>query len=163
MDFRTVLLPQPLPPITAKMLPRRTSKDRSRWMILGPKASVTSRSASKRDLVCRREEGIAMCQMPTTSASDREHRVHRDDADNPDDDRPGGGDPDIGGAPPGLQPDTTACQTDHDRESDRLGEAKHELVDRHSRRGSDAGNPRDVMFNIEMETTKPPSMPTRHP
>src|SRR3984885_2080320 len=38
IDFSTVLLPQPLPPMTAKMLPLRTSNDRSCWMTFGPKA-----------------------------------------------------------------------------------------------------------------------------
>ena len=37
MDFSTVLLPQPLPPMTAKMLPRRTSNDRLLLNDLRPK------------------------------------------------------------------------------------------------------------------------------
>src|ERR1700712_789449 len=37
IDLSTVLLPQPLPPMTAKIVPRRTRKSRSCWITFGPK------------------------------------------------------------------------------------------------------------------------------
>ena len=67
MDFSTVLLPQPLPPMTAKMLPRRTSKDRSCWMTLGPNARVMPRKRQQRRIRPAGETG-SLSQIPTTSA-----------------------------------------------------------------------------------------------
>src|SRR5471032_3319294 len=129
MDFNTVLLPQPLPPITAKMLPRRTSKDRSCWITFGPKASVTPRRASNGP--ASRRGGSFMPSQPHHVGQDRENRVQCDDADDPDDNRPRRRHPNIGGTAPGLQPDTATCHSDQDSEGDAFDKAEHELIERH--------------------------------
>ncbi len=75
MDFSTVLLPQPLPPITAKMLPRRTSNARSCWITFGPKASVMPRTDSSGGSPGLARRGSAMRSDPDHVGDDGEHRI----------------------------------------------------------------------------------------
>jgi hypothetical protein len=108
VDFSTVLLPQPLPPMTAKMLPRCTSNDSLRCITLGPNASVKSRTDSS---------GSAMTLDAQKVGDDGEGCVQRDDTDDADNYGARRGHAHIGGATARLKAGSAA------RDADEHGEA----------------------------------------
>src|SRR5262249_57159787 len=69
----SVLLPQPLPPMMKKMLPRFTVKSRSRITTKSPNAIVRSRT------VIRLSPGVSAISDPERVAQDGEHAVGDDD------------------------------------------------------------------------------------
>ena len=128
MAFSTVLLPQPLPPITAKMLPRRTSNDRSCWITFGPNASVTSRTDSSggspdgehrvghhsRSTSARTAKIASSAMTPTMPVTTA--RVAAT--------------PTSAALRPGLKADAATGDADQDGKGNALDEAEHELVER---------------------------------
>jgi hypothetical protein len=104
MQRSIVLLPLPLPPISANIEPRRTVKLTSRNTTLDPKANVKLsqlRRTSVEDIAAPRSDAKHI-------RASRENRVQCDDADYANDDRGCGGPPHFSRAATGAQTDTAA-------------------------------------------------------
>src|SRR5262245_32274832 len=116
----SVLLPQPLPPMMKKMLPRRTSKFRSRMTTKLPKAIVRWRTE--------------MRALPSSAMSDPEHVAHDgEDAvrdDDPDDaqhDRRRRRLSDGSGVAAGMHPLHAAGERDDHAENHALHDAEPDV------------------------------------
>src|ERR1700739_4542373 len=108
-----VLLPQPLPPMIAKMEPGRIEKLTSRWITRGPKATVRFRT-------CNRHSEFSLGSTPSNPKrieAEGENRVQRDNSHNAGDDSAGCGAAHIRGAASRPQSDMTARQRDKRPES----------------------------------------------
>ena len=99
IERSTVLLPQPLPPITAKIDPRRTEKVRSVKTTFGPKPSV---------MRSQRSNGVlggpaVVCSDAEDICARREDCIDSDYTNNANDDRSGGRTSHLGRATSGAQ------------------------------------------------------------
>src|SRR5882672_201602 len=123
MCFSSVLLPEPLPPMIAKMLRRRTRNETSRCTTWSPNAIVRFSTAM--------HGGVAAASVISDAehmGADRENRVDQDDAENADHDGARCGAPDIRRAAARLQADVTADDRNQRAETEALEPADDELV-----------------------------------
>src|ERR1700676_4554791 len=114
----TVLLPEPLPPIKAKIDPRRMENVMLDCTTLVPNAKVRS---------TQRSNAPASGSDADDIGAYREHRIQADDTDNAGHHRAGRRIADIGCAAAGGQADLAARKRDEGPETDPLGEADVEL------------------------------------
>ena len=97
--FSTVLLPQPLPPMIAKIEPRRTEKLSSRWMTRPPNATVRFLTSIGCSALCWE----IMASDSKRMAAHGKYRIQDDYPNNADHDCGCGGVAHIGGAASGSQ------------------------------------------------------------
>src|SRR5438128_12429809 len=131
MHRTSVLLPDPLGPMTTKMSPGSTVKLRSRWMTRSP--YVRSRPWTS----MRGRTAVAISEAEFMSASqmeqveeDRHHRIRDDDEHDPGDDRRRRGRAHRRRGAPGLHSTETARDRHEHAEHRRLDESCREVVQR---------------------------------
>src|SRR5579862_1905063 len=105
--LRSVLFPQPLPPMMAKIEPVATSNETSCWTIVSPNPTVRSATCSFGPF------GWAVIGSDVQrGGANGEDRIQRDHADDADDDRRRGRTPDAGGAAACMQADAASHDGD---------------------------------------------------
>src|SRR5262249_57409280 len=120
----SVLLPQPLPPMMKKMLPRFTVKSRSRITTKSPNAIV------RWCTVIRSSAGVSAISDPERVAQDGEHAVGDDDPHDAQHDRRRRGLSHGRGVAARAYPLHAAGDRDDDAEDDALGDAQPEIGER---------------------------------
>ena len=149
--FSTVLLPLPLPPISAKIEPARM---RRLDVLLHHRAAIAERQPAGLDLEALRSQ-------PEPVRQHGEHRVHRDDADDARHHRPRRRLADRGGAAPGTEPDMWHDTSPISSANAPLLTAPNANCSSGTARASAAANAPGAMPSMPTATSPPPIMPIR--